>query len=88
MNRAESALVARSDTFFIASQYSEVDGDWTHGVDVSHRGGKPGFVIVAHETELLFPDYTGNCMFNTLGNIVVNPRCGLLFLDFETGQAL
>ena len=87
LNRAEAAMIARSDTLFIASQFSEGD-DWSHGVDVSHRGGRPGFVIVAHESLLLFPDYPGNCMFNTLGNIQVNPRCGLLFVDFDTGDIL
>lgn len=87
LDKAEAALIASSDTFFIASQFSE-DGDPTHGIDVSHRGGRPGFVIVAHETSLLFPDYSGNCMFNTLGNLLVNPRSGLLFFDFETGDTL
>ena len=84
----EAALIARSDTLFIASQFSEDSEDWSHGVDVSHRGGQPGFVIVAHESLLLFPDYAGNCMFNTLGNIEVDPRCGLLFIDFDTGNCL
>lgn len=88
LNRAEAALIARSDTFFIASQFSEDPADRTHGIDVSHRGGLPGFVMVAHETSLLFPDYSGNCMFNTLGNILANPRCGLLFVDFESGDTL
>ena len=88
LGKAEAALIARSDTFFIASQFSENGDDWTHGIDVSHRGGRPGFVIVAHETSLLFPDYSGNCMFNTLGNILINPRCGLLFLEFESGDTL
>ena len=88
LNRAEAALIARSDTLFIASQFPEDGDDWGHGVDVSHRGGRPGFVIVAHESLLLFPDYAGNCMFNTLGNIQVDPRCGLLFIDFDTGDTL
>ena len=88
LNRAEAAMIAGSDTLFIASQFSEGDDDWSRGVDVSHRGGKPGFVIVAHESLLLFPDYAGNCMFNTLGNIEVDPRCGLLFIDFDTGNTL
>ena len=87
LNRADSALIARSDTFFIASQSAEND-DWSQGIDVSHRGGRAGFVIVAHKTCLLFPDYPGNCMFNTLGNILVNPRVGLLFIDFVTGDTL
>ena len=87
LNRTESALIAGSDTFFIASQFAE-DGSDRRDVDISHRGGKPGFVIVAHETLLLFPDYAGNCMFSTLGNIAVDPRCGLLFIDFDTGDSL
>ena len=88
LDRAEAALIARSDTLFIASQFTGDRNDWTHGVDVSHRGGRPGFVIVAHETSLVFPDYRGNCMLNTLGNIWENPRCGLLFPDFESGDIL
>ena len=88
LNRAEAAIIAGSDTLFIASQFSAGDDDWSRGVDVSHRGGKPGFVIVAHESLLLFPDYAGNCMFATLGNIQADPRCGLLFIDFDTGNTL
>ena len=88
LNRAEAAMIAGSDTLFIASQFSAGDDDWSRGVDVSHRGGKPGFVIVAHESLLLFPDYAGNCMFATLGNIQADPRCGLLFIDFDTGNTL
>ncbi len=88
LNTAEAALIARADTLFIASQFSEGRDDWSHGVDVSHRGGRPGFVLVAHETLLLVPDYAGNCLFNTLGNISVNPKCGLLFIDFESGDTL
>ncbi len=88
LNRSDAALIAGADTFFIASHFSEDADDRSHGVDLSHRGGKPGFVIVAHETLLLFPDYAGNCMFTTLGNIEVDPRCGLLFMDFDTGDTL
>ena len=88
LGKAEAAMIARSDTFFIASRFREDGDDWRQGIDASHRGGLPGFVIVAHETSLLFPDYAGNCMFDTLGNIVVDPRCGLLFIDFETGDLL
>ena len=88
LNAAEAALLAHADTLFIASQFSEGGDDWSHGVDVSHRGGRPGFVLVAHETLLLIPDYAGNCLFNTLGNISVNPKCGLLFIDFDTGDTL
>lgn len=87
LNQTEAALAARSDAFFIASQAHRT-GNWTDGIDVSHRGGRPGFVIVAHESSLLFPDYAGNCMFNTFGNLQLDPRAGLLFIDFETGDTL
>ncbi len=88
LTKDQAALVARADTLFIASHFSEDAADWRQGVDVSHRGGKPGFALVAHETLLLLPDYSGNCMFNTLGNIAVDPKCGLLFIDFESGDTL
>lgn len=58
------------------------------GVDVSHRGGKPGFVKVENATTLTWPDFVGNSFFNTLGNLTLNPRSGLLFLDFERGDLL
>lgn len=87
LNKGEAAMIAGADTFFIASQ-AHGTGASTDGIDVSHRGGLPGFVIVAHESSLLFPDYSGNGMFNTLGNLQVDPRAGLLFIDFETGDTL
>lgn len=73
------SFVERADTFFIASH---VDGA---GVDVSHRGGEPGFVHVSGDV-LTIPDYAGNMMFSTLGNLLTNPRAGLLFVDFERGD--
>ncbi|MBL4801898.1 MAG: pyridoxamine 5'-phosphate oxidase family protein [Emcibacter sp.] len=80
--------IARADTFFIASVFSEDDKDRRHGVDVSHRGGKPGFVHIVDEKTLIFPDFTGNFHFHTLGNISLNPKAGLLFPDFETGNII
>jgi hypothetical protein len=71
-----------ADTFFLASFHP------VGGSDVSHRGGFPGFVQVLDERTLVWPDYKGNGMFNTLGNISENPNAGLLFLDFEQGGAL
>ncbi|HLL38662.1 MAG TPA: pyridoxamine 5'-phosphate oxidase family protein [Rubrobacteraceae bacterium] len=58
------------------------------GADASHRGGNPGFVRFLGENVLEFPDYSGNTMFNTLGNVAINPSAGLLFLDFEGGGTL
>ncbi|MCY1059482.1 pyridoxamine 5'-phosphate oxidase family protein [Nannocystis sp. SCPEA4] len=79
--------IAAADTFFVAS-YVDEDGDPARrGVDVSHRGGRPGFVRVDGDT-LTIPDFAGNLQFNTLGNLLVNPRAGLLFVDFERGDLL
>ncbi|MGK7910588.1 MAG: pyridoxamine 5'-phosphate oxidase family protein [Synechococcus sp.] len=79
--------IAAADTFFIATAFQDDSAGAAKGVDVSHRGGKPGFVRINGET-LTIPDYAGNCHFNTFGNIEVNPRAGLLFVDFETGNLL
>jgi hypothetical protein len=57
-------------------------------VDVSHRGGPAGFVQVAADGRLLVRDYVGNSFFNTLGNLQLEPRCGLLFVDFASGDRL
>jgi hypothetical protein len=84
-------LVAKSDTFFIAGAAPNAGSDVAHGVDISHRGGRPGFVRVERSatcTLLTVPDFRGNFYFNTLGNIAANPRAGLLFVDFESGDLL
>lgn len=78
----QSAFVAHADTFFIASYHPE------GGADASHRGGNPGFIHVIDDGLLEFPDYSGNKMFNTLGNLTAYPRAGLLFLDFDRGATL
>ncbi len=59
-----------------------------HGVAASHRGGHPGFVHIINNRQLRIPDFTGNSMFNTLGNFVCNPYAGLIFIDFEQGRLL
>ncbi|MFT7681900.1 MAG: ferredoxin-NADP reductase [Moritella dasanensis] len=58
------------------------------GADVSHRGGKPGFIRVDNNKSLTIPDYLGNNHFNTLGNFLENPKAGLLFIDFDKGHIL
>lgn len=81
-------VVRGADTTFIASAARAADTD---GVDVSHRGGKPGFVRAddaGDHTVLTMPDFSGNNFFMTLGNLVENPRAGLLFVDFEHGALL
>ncbi|BCM90825.1 hypothetical protein IAD21_02687 [Abditibacteriota bacterium] len=77
----QAAFIAGSDTFFIASC---AEG----GADASHRGGSPGFVRVVSPDLLQFPDYTGNAMFNTLGNLQRDGRAGLLFIDWRSGMTL
>ena len=74
--------IERTDTFFIASVHAG------KGADASHRGGRPGFVRVLDDRTLRIPDYAGNNMFQTLGNITADPRVGLLFVDFDTGTTL
>ena len=75
-------LIRSADTFFVASFHS------SRGVDVSHRGGNPGFVRLSDRQVLRIPDYIGNGMFNTLGNLAVNPRAGLIFIDFQHSRTL
>ncbi|MBI1281742.1 MAG: pyridoxamine 5-phosphate oxidase [Anaerolineaceae bacterium] len=82
LTSSQSAFIAQADTFFIASYHAE------GGADASHRGGNPGFIHVVNEGLLEFPDYSGNKMFNTLGNLTAYPHAGLLFLDFDRGATL
>lgn len=85
MNTHARAMITTADTFFVASHVDLADG---RQVDVSHRGGPPGFVHVGNDGVLTIPDYAGNRFFNTLGNIVANPKAGLVFVDFATGTLL
>jgi predicted pyridoxine 5'-phosphate oxidase superfamily flavin-nucleotide-binding protein len=82
LDEARCAFVARADTVFVASRHPE------HGVDVSHRGGEPGFVHVEGTGGLRFPDYQGNGMYMTLGNLEVHPRAGAVFVDFAASRLL
>eukprot|EP01030_Chromulinospumella_sphaerica_P006281 gene6281-6140_t len=84
LDDAAKAMIAEADTFFVAS-YVDVDG--VRSVDVSHRGGQAGFVRVEGDC-LTIPDFAGNLFFNTLGNLRVNPKAGLLFIDFNSGDLL
>ncbi|WP_262852469.1 pyridoxamine 5'-phosphate oxidase family protein [Mumia quercus] len=82
LTAAQRDLVAAADFFVVST--SSADG----AVDASHRGGRPGFVQVVDETRLRWPDYVGNAMFMTLGNLQENRETGLLFLDWKTGAGL
>ncbi len=88
LDKRAREIIATADHFFIATHFSDHTGDKRHGADVSHRGGKPGFVRVDDDRTLTFPDFAGNNFFNTLGNIATNPRAGILFIDFEDGDLL
>ena len=74
-------LISRADTFFLGTT------DPGRGADASHRGGAPGFVRV-DDAGLWWPDHRGNNMFNSLGNLEVNPEAALLFLDLTSGRTL
>jgi len=86
------ALIEAADTFFIATASPDAEGSAPlKGCDVSHRGGKPGFVRVTEEeggSVLTSPDFLGNFQFRTFGNLELNPLAGLLFLDFAKGDML
>ncbi|MFE7118052.1 pyridoxamine 5'-phosphate oxidase family protein [Streptomyces sp. NPDC057654] len=75
-------LISRSDTLFIATKHPQA------GADVSHRGGPAGFLRVAGPNRVQLPDYAGNAMFNTLGNLWSDPRVGLVLRDFTTGDTV
>jgi predicted pyridoxine 5'-phosphate oxidase superfamily flavin-nucleotide-binding protein len=72
--------IGAADTFFVASAAPA-------GMDISHRGGRPGFVRLRGE-RLTIPDFAGNRYYNTLGNLLLDPRAALLFADFATGDLL
>lgn len=81
LSAEQSALITRADTFFLGTIHPD------RGADASHRGGPPGFVRV-EGGQLWWPDYPGNNMFNSFGNLAVDPTAALLFVDFDTGAAL
>jgi len=89
LDAAAARLAASADTFFIATAHPQAGapGEPALGVDVSHRGGPAGFVQV-DGSRLTVPDFAGNGFFNTLGNLRLHPRCGLLFIDFSSGELL
>lgn len=79
---AQRAVVRAADTLFVVTVHPEGHAD------ASHRGGEPGFVRIDDDGTLSIPDYVGNSMFNTLGNITTNPRAALLFWDFDQKRLL
>lgn len=88
LSPAARTIIDAADTFLIASRAAELGGGPNAGLDVSHRGGRPGFLHANGDGSLSFPDFAGNRFFNTLGNIADDGRVGLLIPQFETGHAL
>jgi predicted pyridoxine 5'-phosphate oxidase superfamily flavin-nucleotide-binding protein len=82
LSPADQAMIAASDTFFLGTTHP------TGGSDASHRGGPAGFVRVDSPRQLWWPDYPGNNMFNSFGNLAVDDAAALLFIDFDTGATL
>jgi hypothetical protein len=82
LDDARRDLVHRADTAFVATVHPG------RGLDVSHRGGEPGFIRIANEGELRIPDYPGNSMFQTFGNLDVDARAGLALVDFDRRRVL
>lgn len=78
----DRAFIQRCPMFFIAT------ADASGQPDCSYKGGVPGFVHALDDRTLAFPDYDGNGMYRTWGNVLVNPHVGLLFLDFERPKRL
>jgi predicted pyridoxine 5'-phosphate oxidase superfamily flavin-nucleotide-binding protein len=81
LSPADTGLIRAADTFFLGTTNPE------RGSDTSHRGGAPGFVRVDGD-RLWWPDYPGNNLFNSFGNLAVDPEAALLFFDFDTGRTL
>jgi len=82
LSDSQIEIIQKADTFFISTYAAG------HGADCSHRGGNPGFAEVLNHNTIRWLDYPGNNLFNTIGNLQVNPNCGLLFIDFVTNRIL
>lgn len=91
LSDAAARVLLQTDTTFIATGSGHARDGGSEGLDASHRGGRPGFIRVETDADgsvLTLPDFYGNFMFNSFGNLEVNPRAGLLALDFKNGAVL
>lgn len=86
----ERAIIAGADTFFLASAHpgAMTGAERAHGIDVSHRGGPAGFAAFVDADTFAIPDFPGNNFYNTLGNLRLDARAGLLFIDVASGDVL
>lgn len=82
LSAVDQTMITNADTFFLGTTHPR------QGSDASHRGGAAGFVRVDSPTRLWWPDYPGNNMFNSLGNLMVDDEAALLFVDFDTGASI
>jgi uncharacterized protein len=82
LGEGDAQLVRSADTFFLGTVNPE------RGADASHRGGAAGFVRLDGTSRLWWPDYQGNNLFNSLGNLAIDPEAALLFFNFRDGRAL
>jgi uncharacterized protein len=78
----DRAFIEERDMFFLAT--ADAEGRPT----CSYKGGEPGFVRVLDQHTLVFPNFDGNGMYLSAGNVLVNPEVGLLFIDFEKGHRM
>lgn len=83
-NQVLKQLIAGAETFFVASYFKNEQGE-AKSVDISHRGGDPGFITL-EDNGFVVPDFPGNNHFNTLGNFLLNPNAGVTFVDFTNGD--
>lgn len=88
LHSTDRDLIGSADTLFVATANLNAAAGVARGVDVSHRGGRPGFVRIDDDRTLTMPEFIGNSYFNTLGNMLENPRAALLFVDFASGDLL
>lgn len=75
------SLISRSDTLFLSTTS-------TDAMDTNHRGGPPGFVRIVSSSEIVYPEYSGNRLYQSLGNLKMNPKIGITFPDFDSGDVL
>ncbi|MGI9352848.1 MAG: pyridoxamine 5'-phosphate oxidase family protein, partial [Rhizobiaceae bacterium] len=88
LSREQQNWIEIADTFFIATGYRGEGENPAFGMDASHRGGEKGFVRAISDTKLIYPDYAGNNHYNTIGNLLLDNKVGMLFVDFTTGSLL
>lgn len=90
LGERERAIITAADTFFVASAHPDAraGSERSHGVDVSHRGGPRGFAAFSDDDTFSIPDFRGNDLYNTLGNLRLQPAAGLLFIDVAGGDVL